>query len=70
MTKTDENLFPKELSHVLKGILATIIVGSHLHYVTDIGIWNVFNKFGTSVVAMFFFISGYGLMTSLNKMGG
>lgn len=65
----EKNLFPKELSHILKGLLAFIIVGSHLHYVTSLYIWDIFNKFGTSVVAMFFFISGYGLMSSLNKNG-
>lgn len=70
MIDTSKDLFPKELSHVLKGILAVIIVGSHLHYVTEMTLWSIFNKLGTSVVAMFFFISGYGMMTSIKTNRG
>jgi peptidoglycan/LPS O-acetylase OafA/YrhL len=53
----------------LRGILAVLIVCHHIsqRFIPDpIGI---FLHFGTSVVSVFFFISGYGLMISYQKKG-
>lgn len=61
--------FSKEISHSLKGLLAIVIVCSHLHYATDIFFFTIANKLGTSAVAMFIFISGYGLSFSFKEKG-
>lgn len=62
-------LFPKEHTFWLKGILAMMIVCSHLSYATDILAFSLLNKVGTTVVALFLFISGYGLMYSFMNTG-
>lgn len=62
-------LFPKEHTFWLKGILAMMIVCSHLSYATDILAFSLLNKVGTTVVALFLFISGYGLMYSFMSSG-
>lgn len=59
-----QSSFSKEVSKGLKGILALIIVGSHLHYVTNFYLFDLLNKVATTSVALFLFISGYGLSVS------
>lgn len=64
--------FAKSTSQSLRGIMQLGIVCSHLSYTTAEP-WLLFylsNKIGTSIISMFFFISGYGLMTSLPKSSG
>ncbi len=65
----ERNIFPKEVSDTLKGMLAIVILFSHLHYATEIPFLVFFNKIGTTAVALFFFISGFGLMSSFRKKG-
>lgn len=65
----NKSIVHKDLTDSLKGILALMIVFSHLSYVTDIYFFSLMNKLGTTVVAMFFFISGYGLTNSYLTKG-
>lgn len=56
--------FDKATSNSLRGIMQLGIVLSHLSYTTaePALVFSLANKLGTSIIAMFFFISGYGLM--------
>lgn len=63
-THLAESSFSKEVSKGLKGILALIVVGSHLHYVTNFYLFDLLNKVVAPSVALFLFISGYGLSVS------
>ncbi len=69
MVKDKDNIninFRKETSNMLKGALAIAIVLHHLsERTTTIGIIDFFEKLGSPMVAIFFFISGYGLLSSL-----
>lgn len=63
----EKDSFSKEVTHGLKGILAIVIVGSHLSYATSIQLFTIFNKLGTTAVSLFLFISGYGITLSFLK---
>ena len=49
----------------LKGLLALMVVFSHIAPIVDFGIFSELNNYGPIAVGMFFFISGYGLLKSL-----
>lgn len=53
----------------LRGVLAVIIVCHHLGLIYPNDPIGAFTKFGAPTVAVFFFISGYGLTVSLIKRG-
>jgi peptidoglycan/LPS O-acetylase OafA/YrhL len=53
----------------LRGLLAVMIVCHHLGLRFSSDLIGVFSSCGTSLVAVFFFISGYGLMISYQKKG-
>jgi len=62
--------FTKDHSLYLKGILALSIVLHHLSQRTDCGKpFSFFTNIGPEIVAVFFFISGYGLMSSVLAKG-
>lgn len=68
MKQTDiDSTFSKEVTNGLKGLLALVIMGSHLFYVIDFPLFWFCNKVGTTAVSLFLFISGYGLTLSLLK---
>lgn len=54
-------------SNFLRGVLSIIIVLHHLQFVVDIPVLSVFKPLGAPAVSIFFFISGYGLMSSVLK---
>ncbi len=58
--------FRKETSTMLKGLLAIGIIFHHLAQRSDT-VTNFFISFGKPITALFFFISGYGLLSSLSK---
>ncbi len=64
--------FSKTFANSLRGIMQIGIIGSHLHYALG-GAFLLFlvaNKLGTSIISMYFFISGFGLMTNLLRSKG
>ncbi len=64
--------FSKTFANSLRGIMQVGIICSHLHYALG-GAFFVFllaNRIGTSIFSMYFFISGFGLMTNLFKARG
>lgn len=69
MLKSKKQLFTKDISHSLKGVMALIIIASHLSLCGTLShpVLSIANKLATSMVAMFFFISGYGLTKILTK---
>ncbi len=64
--------FSKTFANSLRGIMQVGIICSHLHYALG-GAFVLFliaNKIGTSIISMYFFISGFGLMTNLLRNRG
>ena len=62
--------FTKDRGLYLKGFLAVSIVLHHLAQRTDCGKpFSFFDSIGPEIVAVFFFISGYGLMSSFLAKG-
>lgn len=59
--------FDKETSIALKGVLSLLIVAHHLSYHVDSWFFSLFHSWGASIVSLFFFIAGYGLMVSFMK---
>ncbi len=59
--------FSRGVANSLKGVMQMGIVMSHLHYATAGALLPMLiaNRLGTSIIAFYFFISGYGLMVSL-----
>lgn len=54
--------FPRESTNSLRGAIQLLIVASHLSFVFPEALPFVLaNKLGTTIVALFFFISGFGL---------
>ncbi|WP_117879535.1 acyltransferase family protein [Aureibaculum luteum] len=66
MTQRIKGNFGKDISTMLKGLLAVGIVLHHLAEKTNvIFIIDFFKYLGSPIVSIFFFISGYGLLNSL-----
>lgn len=68
-TRSAQVVFRKEKVFPLRGILALLIVLHHITFETDSVLLQPFHSWGAPVVSVFFFISGYGLMTSYNNHG-
>lgn len=64
----DLGTFSKEQVATLKGVMSVSIVVYHLSCYTD-GWLYMFSSWGAPIVSLFYFISGYGLMFSLEKKG-
>jgi peptidoglycan/LPS O-acetylase OafA/YrhL len=56
-------------TNMLRGVLALLIILHHLSSHLDIPALYYFHDMGSSVVSMFFFISGYGLIKSYKYKG-
>lgn len=67
--KKQPDEFGKEKVFPLKGILAVLIVLHHLTYEIEVTLLQPFYSWGAPIVSVFFFISGYGLMTSYKNKG-
>ncbi|MEI5985198.1 MULTISPECIES: acyltransferase family protein [Sphingobacterium] len=59
--------FTIEQSNSFKGILSILIVLSHLNFHAEMPLFLTITKWAGTKVALFFFISGYGLMASYRK---
>lgn len=65
------SFLPKKTSDSLKGLLQLVIILSHLSFVVEGNLFfNIANRLGTSAVALFLFISGYGLTYSFKHKPG
>lgn len=58
-----------QTSKVLKGALSILIILHHLQYGVELPYFSLFKPIGAPVVSVFFFLSGYGLMSSYNQKG-
>ncbi|WDF68346.1 acyltransferase family protein [Sphingobacterium oryzagri] len=61
--------FDTTASSSLKGILSILIILSHINFHADLPIFLTITAWGGTKVALFFFISGYGLMASYLQKG-
>lgn len=69
----DKDFLSIQNTKCLKGILAIMVLIYHLYLSLniDLGCFNVlFKPMGYLAVSVFFFISGFGLMSSLKMRGG
>lgn len=62
------NSFSREATIPLRGLLALMVVFGHLAVLVDLP-WVSWIGYGTPAVAVFFFMSGYGLERSYEKKG-
>ena len=70
INKNEEEYLSLEYTKYLKGILALVVVFCHIQYDRiNLPIFKVFNYVGNFAVALFFFLSGYGLMSQYVKKG-
>lgn len=56
-------------SSSFKGILSILIILSHVNFHADLPFFLTITKWAGTKVALFFFISGYGLISSFSKKG-
>lgn len=69
LKKSDEFL-SKDYTGYLRGILALCIVFCHISYNRrNIAVFNVFNYLGPFIVGIFFFLSGYGIISRIKETG-
>jgi len=61
--------FSVEESSSFKGILSILIILSHVNFHADLPFFLTITKWAGTKVALFFFISGFGLMSSFIKKG-
>ena len=61
--------FSKAKMLPLKAVLIFIIVLGHFVYYSESPVFNIFHELGTSAVAMFFFMSGFGCIRSWQLKG-
>ncbi|AJW64747.1 Acyltransferase family protein [Elizabethkingia miricola] len=59
--------FTVKTSSSLKGILSILIILSHINFHADLPVFLTITHWSGTKVALFFFISGYGLMASYQK---
>lgn len=66
-----QRTFPKPVSDSLRGVMQLVIVCSHLYFAMEHPPlpFVLCNKLGTTVIALFLFMSGYGLAVSLKSKG-
>jgi peptidoglycan/LPS O-acetylase OafA/YrhL len=68
-TPADFHPFDTNATLPVRGILAILIVCHHLSLYFHDASFAIFKNWGTAIVSVFFFISGYGLMVSYLKKG-
>lgn len=59
----------KDTTLYLKGIFSLLIITCHMASNTEISFFSYFKPWGAPIVSLFFFISGYGLMSSYLSKG-
>ena len=62
-------LFSKDKTVPLKAAMALLIVADHLTFQVNLAWLRPFRELGAPIVSVFFFISGYGLMKSVQAKG-
>ena len=71
ITATDENYIRKDSCTALRGLFALIIMIGHIRQQTGSGyLMRIFDCTGHLAAAFFFFLSGYGLLKSIEKDDG
>lgn len=61
-------IFSLEVSNSLRGVMQLVIILSHLYYVfSDMLVFRIANTLAGSIVAMFLFTSGYGLIQGYQR---
>lgn len=63
-----DELMSKEYTTSLRGVCALAIMLCHIR-ITNFAPLNVFNYLGNPIVGIFFFLSGYGMLTRIKKCG-
>ena len=63
-----DEFMSKEYTTSLRGVCALTIMLCHIR-ITNFAPLNVFNYLGNPVVGIFFFLSGYGMLTRIKKCG-
>lgn len=59
----------RDRTTVLKGMLSILIILSHVNFHADIPMFKSITNWGGTKVALFFFLSGYGLINSYIRVG-
>lgn len=67
-SKKNVKAITKDDTAVLKAIMAVLIILHHIS-LQGVAVLKVFHSWGAPLVSIFFFLSGYGLMKSLNVKG-
>lgn len=67
--KSPITILSKDKSNAVKGVLAILIVFHHFSTTCDISSFSEFRRWGSIIVSVFFFMSGYGLGRSLTLKG-
>lgn len=65
---TNDEFMSKEYTTFIRGICALAIMLCHIRK-TNFAILNVFKYFGNPIVGIFFFLSGYGMLTRIKQIG-
>lgn len=63
-----DEFMSKDYTTYLRGIFALTIMLCHIR-ITDFAPLNVFNYLGYPIVGIFFFLSGYGMLTRIKQIG-
>lgn len=63
-----DEFMSKEYTTSLRGVCALAIMLCHIR-ITNFAPLNVFNYLGNPIVGIFFFLSGYGMLTRIKKCG-
>lgn len=64
----NDEFMSKEYITFIRGICALAIMLCHIRK-TDFALLNVFNYIGNPIVGIFFFLSGYGMLTRIKQVG-
>lgn len=67
--KSPITILSKDKSNAVKGVLAILIVFHHFSTTCDISSFSEFRRWGSIIVSVFFFMSGYGLGRSITLKG-
>ena len=67
--KSPITILSKDKSNAVKGVLAILIVFHHFSTTCDISCFSEFRRWGSIIVSVFFFMSGYGLARSITLKG-
>ena len=64
----NDEFMSKEYTTAIRGFCALTIMFLHIRK-TDFVLFEVFNYLGNPIVGIFFFLSGYGMLTRIKQVG-